>query len=151
MEDSVEVVANKCSQELSECTGPCAVTHYQQTRVVGLVLIAFTPVVSSPDTFQRCILANQSDPSACDTYKASLSRCAANAVPLLGAIKRRCDAQVRAYDLCLEKNAKEGDEAVAQACTPKLRELWQCTEMVKREEMDKEKARIAEAREAKKA
>lgn len=85
------------------------------------------------DTFQRCILANQQNPSACETYKTELSRCAASAVPLLNEIKNRCAAQVIAYDRCLEQFTSKGDEELERNCTPKLRDLWFCTEKVKRD------------------
>lgn len=85
------------------------------------------------DTFQRCILANQQNPGACETYKTELSRCAASAVPLLNEIKNRCVTQVVAYDKCLEHFTSKGDEELERNCTPKLRDLWFCTEKVKRE------------------
>ncbi|GAC94464.1 hypothetical protein PHSY_002035 [Pseudozyma hubeiensis SY62] len=85
------------------------------------------------DTFQRCILANQQNPGACETYKTDLSRCAASAVPLLNEIKNRCVAQVIAYDKCLEQYSSKGDAELEKACTPRLRDLWFCTEKVKRE------------------
>ncbi|KIS69696.1 uncharacterized protein UMAG_10074 [Mycosarcoma maydis] len=85
------------------------------------------------DTFQRCILANQQNPGACEQYKTELSRCAASAVPLLNEIKNRCVAQVIAYDKCLEQFTSKGDTELEKNCTPKLRDLWFCTEKVKRE------------------
>ncbi|PWY97267.1 hypothetical protein BCV70DRAFT_219578 [Testicularia cyperi] len=85
------------------------------------------------DTFQRCILANQQNPGACETYKTELSRCAANAVPILNEIKNRCAAQVIAYDRCLEQFTSKGDAELEKNCTPRLRDLWFCTEKVKRE------------------
>ncbi|ETS59507.1 hypothetical protein PaG_06426 [Moesziomyces aphidis] len=85
------------------------------------------------DTFQRCILANQQNPGACEPYKVELSRCAASAVPLLNEIKNRCVAQVVAYDRCLEQFTSKGDAELEKNCTPRLRDLWFCTEKVKRE------------------
>lgn len=122
----MEKVAKACGSELSE-----------------LAYLAFSAsaVLTHPslnaDTFQRCILANQKDPSACDEYRASLSRCASDAVPLVSAIKRRCEPALKAYDACLAAHTHEGDEALAKACTPALGELWRCTEAVKKEEADK--------------
>ncbi|EST04829.1 Ubiquinol-cytochrome C reductase hinge domain protein [Kalmanozyma brasiliensis GHG001] len=99
------------------------------------------------DTFQRCILANQQNPSACEQYKTELSRCAASAVPLLNEIKNRCVAQVIAYDRCLEQFTSQGDEALERNCTPKLRDLWFCTEKVKREVEEKGNADVQRSKE----
>lgn len=85
------------------------------------------------DTFQRCILANQKNPGACEEYKVALSRCAADAVPILNEIKTRCAAQVMAYDKCLEQFTSKGDAELEKNCTPRLRDLWFCTEKVKHE------------------
>lgn len=90
-------------------------------------------MIARVDTFQRCILANQQNPSACESYKVELSRCAASAVPLLNEIKNRCVAQVIAYDKCLEQFTSKGDAELEKNCTPRLRDLWFCTEKVKRE------------------
>lgn len=50
---------------------------------------------------------------------------------MLQAVKDQCGPVIRAYDLCLQQNAKMGDDELAHACTPKLRALWECTERVK--------------------
>ncbi|CAO1620436.1 unnamed protein product [Parajaminaea phylloscopi] len=91
---------------------------------------------SQLDTFQRCILANQKDPGACEPYKVALSQCASAAVPIMAAVKARCEPQIRAFDACLKENssAQITDEEVNERCGPRLRELWKCTEATKREE-----------------
>lgn len=89
------------------------------------------------DTFQRCILANQANPSSCDEHRVALSKCAADAVPLLSTIKKTCEPQLRAYDACLAANTHKGDEELSNQCTPVLRKLWECTEFVKRQEMER--------------
>lgn len=50
---------------------------------------------------------------------------------MLQAVKDQCGPVIRAYDLCLQQNAKMSDDELAHACTPKLRALWECTERVK--------------------
>ncbi|SJX62620.1 related to MIC14-mitochondrial intermembrane space protein, required for normal oxygen consumption [Sporisorium reilianum f. sp. reilianum] len=100
------------------------------------------------DTFQRCILANQQNPGACEQYKTELSRCAAAAVPLLNEIKNRCAAQVIAYDKCLEQYTSKGDAELEKNCTPKLRDLWFCTEKVKREIESKDNAELQRLKQA---
>ncbi|KAJ1021995.1 hypothetical protein NDA18_005232 [Ustilago nuda] len=94
------------------------------------------------DTFQRCILANQENPGACEPYKTQLSRCAAAAVPLLKEVKNRCVTQVVAYDKCLEQFTNKGDAELEKNCTPRLRDLWFCTEKVKREVEGKGNAEV---------
>lgn len=54
-------------------------------------------------------------------------------MPLLHEIKNRCVAQVVAYDRCLEQYSSQGDAALEKNCTPRLRDLWLCTEKVKAE------------------
>ena len=93
----------------------------------------------APDTYQRCLLANRERaPQECAAYKTALSACAAEAVPLLSAVKARCAGAVRAYDECLAANRGAADDELASACTPVLKRLWECTEAVKREEAQKE-------------
>lgn len=72
-----------------------------------------------------------------------LSACASDAVPLLAEVKRRCQAQIQAYDACIQakpsrplQGPEDEDEEIAQRCTPALRSLWHCTEAVKREAAD---------------
>ncbi|PWN51949.1 hypothetical protein IE53DRAFT_373823 [Violaceomyces palustris] len=85
------------------------------------------------EQFQTCILSNQSNPSICDPQKSNLSKCAAEAVPLVNEIKNRCVKQVKAYDLCLAMYQDKGEDELERRCTPKLRDLWICTERVKKE------------------
>ncbi|EPQ27463.1 uncharacterized protein PFL1_05001 [Pseudozyma flocculosa PF-1] len=103
------------------------------------------------DTFQRCILANQKDPGACEPYKVELSRCAANAVPLLHEVKSRCSPQVLAYDRCLAQFTSQGDEAVEKNCTPRLRDLWLCTEKVKRDVEERDNSDVRKSKQQGKA
>lgn len=87
----------------------------------------------------RCILANQADLSACEQYKIDLSKCASAAVPIIAAVKARCEPQIRLFDACLKGNSSPSitDEQVNERCGPRLRELWKCTEATKREEQHK--------------
>lgn len=94
------------------------------------------------DTFQRCILANQNDPSICEEYKIALARCSADAVPILNEIKSRCAAQVLAYDKCLAQYTSKGDAELEANCTPRLRDLWYCSEKVKREVDSRDNAQL---------
>jgi hypothetical protein len=52
-------------------------------------------------------------------------------------IKQRCGAQIRAYDACLNAGKNDDQQQITERCSPALRQLWQCTEAVKREEMIK--------------
>lgn len=92
---------------------------------------AFSPL---SDTFQRCILANQSNHSACDQYRQELSSCASEAVPLLATVKRKCQRQLQDYDLCLKQGEHDNDEQITSRCIAALRNLHLCTEAVRREE-----------------
>ncbi|PWN34804.1 uncharacterized protein FA14DRAFT_132581 [Meira miltonrushii] len=109
MEQSIELVAKNCGNELN--------------------------------SFQRCILSHRGDQdggeSACEAERQTLSKCAANAVPLVATVKSRCQSQIRAYDACLLAGRSDDDEQITQRCTPALKALWQCTEAVKREELIK--------------
>ncbi|WFD31713.1 hypothetical protein MSPP1_002752 [Malassezia sp. CBS 17886] len=82
-------------------------------------------------TFQRCVVANKGDAAPCREPQQALAQCAADAVPLLQAVKSQCGQFIRAYDACLEENKSAGEEQLARSCTPRLRDLWQCTENVK--------------------
>lgn len=81
--------------------------------------------------FERCIIANKGNGTACAESQKSLSACASNAVPLLKTIKEECGGFIRTYDACISINAQMSDEQIAKECTPKLRDLWACTERVK--------------------
>lgn len=54
-------------------------------------------------------------------------------MPLLHEVKNRCAQQVLAYDRCLAQYSSQGDEVLEKNCTPRLKDLWLCTERVKRE------------------
>lgn len=81
--------------------------------------------------FERCVLAAKGDTSKCADVQRELSQCAARAVPLLQHVKRHCSAHIDAYDACIRTNGHKTDDELTQLCTPKLKALWQCTEMVK--------------------
>lgn len=89
---------------------------------------------------RSCILANQSNPTSCDPYKASLSSCAASAVPLMSRIKAQCKPAILSFDACINEANRRGlsDEQTNDLCGAKLRELWTCTEKAQRELKEEE-------------
>lgn len=81
-----------------------------------------------------CLLANQGQPAACDEYKIALSKCASSAVPIMAAVKSRCQPYIHAFDACLNENRNATDQEVQANCGHRLKALWQCTEATKKEE-----------------
>lgn len=151
MESSIDQVAAKCGKQL----GKSVLDHSSLKRSISARLVCLTDAFylklsvslgRTTDTFQRCILANQQNPGVCEPYKIELSRCAAKAVPLLNEIKNRCAAQVIGYDKCLEQYTSLGDAELEKNCTPKLRDLWFCTEKVKRELENKDNVEMQKNR-----
>ncbi|KAJ3104888.1 hypothetical protein HDU97_008746 [Phlyctochytrium planicorne] len=58
----------------------------------------------------------------CLIEKKAVTQCAAENVPSVRAVKERCNAQIEAYELCVQKNAQN-----PQVCVQALRDLYDCT------------------------
>lgn len=126
----MELVARNCGQQLSEFPGRYAFRYRTETHC------------SLAADYQRCVLSHRSDAdggvSACNPLRIALSACASEAVPLVSHVKHQCQAQIQAYDACLQRGQNDSDEEIAQRCTPALKNLWTCTEAVKRDVAAKE-------------
>lgn len=122
MDDTVDLVAKHCGKQLSK-------SSKGRLDVLKLIECFFTA-----DTYQRCILANQKDQSVCDPYRRELAACASDAIPLVAAVKRKCQRQIQDYDFCLKQGESDNDDQIVSRCVGALRNLHQCTEAVRRDE-----------------